>query len=172
MNKTVGFLIVCVLLAGCGNGNGLWTTKDSWYTGYPSDHPWLDEEQLKIQRECIMPVCDLRLDESITLLSNVQVLEIDLTQAQQLVGVPNLDPSKLPPSVKAESRSGKLKPYLVRAVVLWEGTGAFSAYWKDSSLWINHGCLGRRAAPMKRRPLVIFLEKKPTDVYNDVSMAE
>jgi len=117
-------------------------------------------------------VCDSRLGKSIDLLSDVQVQEIDLSQAQQLVGVPTLDPSKFLPSVNAESPSGKLKPYLVRAVVLWEGTGGFTAYWKDSSLWIHHGCLGRYAAPMKRRPLVIFLEKKPTAVYNDVSMAE
>jgi len=73
---------------------------------------------------------------------------------------------------KAEEMLGKTKPYLVRAVVLWEGTGGFDAYWKDSSLWVHHGCLGREAAPMKRRPLVIFLEKKPASVYNYVTMDE
>ena len=83
------------------------------------------------------------------------------------------DAQKYRSSAKAaEELLGKTKPYLVRAVVLWEGTGSFDAYWKDSSLWIHHGCLGRTAAPMKRRPLVIFLDKKPKSVYNNVSMAE
>lgn len=75
-------------------------------------------------------------------------------------------------ATKAEELRGKTKPYLVRAVALWEETGSFAAYWKDSSLWIHHSCLGRTAAPMKRRPLVIFLEKKPASVYNDVTMEE
>jgi hypothetical protein len=75
-------------------------------------------------------------------------------------------------AAKARALKGKVKPYLVRALYLNEGTGQFSASFKDSTLSVFHGSLGHHAVPMKRRPLVIFLEKAPTRVYVSVSMAE
>jgi hypothetical protein len=75
-------------------------------------------------------------------------------------------------AANARSLKGKLKPYLVRALYLNEGTGRFYASVKDSTLSVSHGSLGHFAVPMKRRPVVIFLEKAPTKVYVSVSMAE
>jgi hypothetical protein len=75
-------------------------------------------------------------------------------------------------AANARSLKGKLKPYLVRALYLNEGTGHFYASVKDSTLSVYHGSLGHQAVPMKRRPLVIFLEKEPTKVLVSVSMAE
>jgi hypothetical protein len=75
-------------------------------------------------------------------------------------------------AAQARSLKGKTKPYLVRGLVLSEGTGSFSACLKDPTLWVYHGCLGRHAVPMKRQPVVVFLEQEPKTVYVDVSMAE
>ena len=75
-------------------------------------------------------------------------------------------------AARARGLNGKLKPYLVRGLYLYEGTGAFSVYFRDTTLWVAHGSLGKHAVPMKRRPLVVFLEHAPTKVYVSVWMAE
>mgnify|MGYP006967014877 CR=1 FL=1 len=75
-------------------------------------------------------------------------------------------------AVHAHGLIGKLKPYLVRAVILNEGTGGYFAYWLDSALVIGHGSLGRYPVPMKRHPVIIFLEKEPTALFTEVSMAQ
>lgn len=73
---------------------------------------------------------------------------------------------------KARSLQGKLNPYLVRALVLNEPTGTFSAYMKDDELWIEHFQLERGPAPMKKHPVVIFLESQPLKVYTEILLAE
>ena len=73
---------------------------------------------------------------------------------------------------KARSVQGKLHPYLLRAVVLNEPTGSFSAYMKDDELWIEHFQLERGPAPMKKYPVVIFLESQPSKVYTEILFAE
>jgi hypothetical protein len=73
---------------------------------------------------------------------------------------------------RARSLKGKLYPYLVRAVVLNESTGTFSSYVKDDELWIMHFQLERGPAPMKKYPLVIFLENQPSKVYTEILLAE
>jgi hypothetical protein len=75
-------------------------------------------------------------------------------------------------AAKARGLKGKLKPYLVRGLYLNEGTGAFSVCFRDTTLWVAHGSLGSHAVPMKRRPLVVFLEHAPTKVYVSVSITE
>ncbi len=73
---------------------------------------------------------------------------------------------------KARNLQGKLNPYLVRAVVLNEPTGAFSAYMKSDELWIEHFQLERGPVPMKKYPVVIFLESQPLKVYTEILLAE
>jgi len=67
---------------------------------------------------------------------------------------------------------GKLKAYLVRALVLNEATGGFSVYSKGSELWIYHHSLGKEFGPIKRYPIILFLEKQPTNIYIDTGMAQ
>lgn len=73
---------------------------------------------------------------------------------------------------KARSLQGNLNPDLVRAVVLNEPTGTFLAYMKDDELWIGHFQLERGPAPMKKYPVVIFLESQPSKVYTEILLAE
>ncbi len=61
---------------------------------------------------------------------------------------------------------------LLRAVVLNEGTGAYSISVNKDSVCVHHGCLGRRPVPMKRSVVVAILPMVPEKVYVDCSMAE
>ena len=63
---------------------------------------------------------------------------------------------------------GHLKPYLVRGVVLTDGSRAgFDVYVDSARLWVEHRFRhtgSRYRPPMKRRPIVVFLERAPTSV--------
>ena len=75
-------------------------------------------------------------------------------------------------AAKARGLLGKLEPYLVRAIVLNEPAGAFSAYMKGEELWINHFQMRPGPGSMKKWPIVIFLEKQPAEVHTNISVAE
>jgi hypothetical protein len=75
-------------------------------------------------------------------------------------------------AAKYRNMKDKLKPYLVRGLVLQEATGGFSVFQEGSTLWVSHGCLGGGPTSMKRRPIIILLEQEPKVVYLSVSMAE
>ena len=161
MNRRINAIaLVCLLVAGCRTDNMLWTRRDSWHTGFPSQPPWCDDEQHEIHEQRLVPVPDVRLKEAAGLLADASIVEIDLATAQGLTGIPNLNPDELLRAAMAEAMAradkremeaqnpffathaelfreevreqraaasqaeallGKLKPYLVRAVVLWEG---------------------------------------------------
>ncbi len=72
----------------------------------------------------------------------------------------------------AKMMKGNLKPFLVRAIAFPVQTGNFSAYIKKNKLWIWFGCLGRKPYPMKRNPVIVFLEYLPEEVFIDVTIAE
>ena len=187
-----------------------WSEKDSWYTAF-STYPWGDDDSGWIFTELILPVSKSRLDNAISLLSDVPVVRLDIEQAEFILDQKNLNPEILLKVIaieddreaerlekrstqfptedfskkmenwakdhrhkaeKARSFQGKLSPYLVRAVVLNESTGTFSAYMKDAELWIMHFQLERGPAPMKKYPMVIFLENQPSKVYTEILLAE
>jgi len=66
---------------------------------------------------------------------------------------------------KAAKLSGKLKAFLIRGLVLFEGTGAFQVYAKDEVLWVVHSSLGKGPVRMTRRPVVVFLDRRPEEIY-------
>ena len=76
----------------------------------------------------------------------------------------------------ALSLLGKLKPYLVRGVVLNEGSRArFVVYLDGTELWILHPLRSADLShplPMKRRPVVVFLERPPTQVHVLMDVSE
>jgi len=75
-------------------------------------------------------------------------------------------------AVYTKALRGKLKAYLVRALVLNKETGGFSVYSKDSELWIYHHSLGNDVVSMKKSAVILFLEKQPTKIYIDAGMAQ
>jgi hypothetical protein len=70
---------------------------------------------------------------------------------------------------KARELSGKLRPFLVRGLVLFEGTGGFQVYAREKVLWVMHGSLGSGPVPLRRRPVVAFLAEAPEEVHVSAS---
>jgi hypothetical protein len=73
-------------------------------------------------------------------------------------------------ATKTRNLKGKLKTYLVRALYLNDGTGEFCACFQNSTLWMNHECLGDWSTVMQRRPVVVLLEQAPAKVYVSIGM--
>lgn len=63
-------------------------------------------------------------------------------------------------------------PYLVRALMANPATGEFRVSYQDSLVFVQHGSLGRSSSPMVKRPLVVWLESAPKEVYTSVHIAE
>jgi hypothetical protein len=62
--------------------------------------------------------------------------------------------------------------FLVRGVCMNCGTGRFEVAMVDGNLLVHHGTLGHSASGMKRRPLIVLLPHKPSEVYVSCSIAE
>jgi hypothetical protein len=58
----------------------------------------------------------------------------------------------------------KLHAYLVNAKVLFEGTGAYSAFLKEHRLALTHGSLGRGPTEPKNVAVVVFVEAELDEV--------
>jgi hypothetical protein len=74
-------------------------------------------------------------------------------------------------SLSEDSVNGGM-PYLIRGVVLNEGTGRFSIYFDATSVLVSHDSLGGQAVPMRRRAVVAVLPDAPTEVFVTCGMAE
>ena len=72
----------------------------------------------------------------------------------------------------SHSAGPRLRPFLVRAVAKYEGTGGFGADMCGTSLSIVHGSLGHSTPPSIRAPIVVFLPNLPAKVYVSWQMAE
>jgi hypothetical protein len=68
--------------------------------------------------------------------------------------------------------SPELKPYLVRAQVYFEGTGAFDIELNGQILSVTHGSLGHSTPPLRRIAIVVFVEREITEVDARASVAE
>lgn len=65
--------------------------------------------------------------------------------------------------------AGRLTPYLVRAVLVNEFTGGFTAWIHDDELWMAHGSLGEGVD--HKAPVVVFLDRAPKVIYVTASSA-
>lgn len=69
---------------------------------------------------------------------------------------------------------GRLRPFLAKAVALDESASGtflgFCARLFGDALLISHASEGDHLLSMKNVPVVIFLARKPSNVYRDVSM--
>ncbi|NKI70053.1 hypothetical protein GN109_11525 [Collimonas pratensis] len=66
----------------------------------------------------------------------------------------------------------KLKPYLFKVPVYFEGTGAFDVRLKGNVLYVFHGALGHSTPDTHLVPIVVFSERNVTDVKVDAALAE
>ncbi len=156
MRLAIGLALLA--LGGCG-GSGTsntekrvaFTVADSWHAP-PSSSVFL-----ALDKDRFASVIDTHQAEAQAALADVPVKQIGADEATRLVGHP------LP--------AGAVY-VLLRAVVLFEGTGTFSVGVSGTSVYVHHGCLGRRPASMGRKALVAVLASVPETVYASCSMAE
>ena len=149
--------LALLALGGCGGTSKTvdrvaFTVADSWYAPPPSSSVFLalDENRFASVIDTLQP-------EAQAALADVPVKSIRADEATRLVGHP------LPAGAAY---------VLLRAVVLFEGTGTFSVGVSGTSVYVHHGCLGRRPASMGRKALVAVLATVPETVFASCTMAE
>lgn len=69
------------------------------------------------------------------------------------------------PAPAAPPATGKLKPYLVRGVLLVGANGGFTAERRDDGLWIAYNGVSGTAPAALHRALVVFLPAPPAHLY-------
>jgi hypothetical protein len=74
--------------------------------------------------------------------------------------------------LKKSATLSTLRPFLARAIAKYEFTGAFDANKCGETLWIAHESLGKQTPASIPLPVVVFLNKPPTNVYVSWGMAE
>ena len=128
------------------------TRADSWYSPPPSVRGLrpLDEDRFA-------PVTPALQAEAQAGLADVSAKRVTAKEAARWVGRP--------------LAAGGVY-VLLRAVVLFEGTGKFYVGVCGRAVHVHHGCLGGRPAPMGRRALVAVLPAVPETVYVSCGMVE
>jgi hypothetical protein len=142
-----------MVLAGCGGGDRhAFTSTDSWYSPPPSVAGFT-----AVDKNNFAPVIESLQPEAQEALAASPARRVTAEQAERLAG------RQLPQGAEY---------VLLRAVALYEGTGAFVVGVQGASVHVHHGCLGRSPAPMTRKALVAVLPAVPGVVYVSCSMAE
>jgi hypothetical protein len=142
---------------GSSSATAVSTGADAWESFPPANL----RDCKSIDRSLIIPVPATQRSEAIARLKNTSFVKLTRPQAVALVGR------------QASVPAGRgLRPFLVRAVAKYEGTGAFEADMCGTSLPIVHGSLGHSTPPSIRAPIVVFLPNLPAKVYVSWQMAE
>jgi hypothetical protein len=131
--------------------------NDTWYQP-PPDQVRLRTKWTAVKRAEIVPVPSRMRPAAEQKLQKASAVKLTGTEAEELTGR------------RLSIPKGKI-PHLVRAVSVNEANAGFSANYSDTSLYITQGSLGAMPVPMKRRPLVLFLETTPGQVFLDYSIA-
>ena len=158
MKIFLNFVLMLLILAAvaCSSFNrSAWSKQDTWY--HASAEGGAGPYNLP-EIPCYVVTPEQQKNAE-SLLESVQIVEQSDMQVQQLLG-------KLPNKPKGTSF------YLVRSVVLYEGTGKYAVFYDKSVLWVTHNCLGKKPTPMKRRPLIVPLEVVPKSIYVICGMDE
>lgn len=155
MRLAIGLALLA--LGGCGGTSSTvdrvaFTVADSWHAPPPSSSVFL-----ALDKDRFASVIDTLQAEAQAALADVPFKRIHADEATRLVG--HLLPA------------GAVY-VLLRAVVLYEGTGAFHVGVNDTSVHVHHGCLGHRPTSMSRKALVAVLPSVPATVFASCAMAE
>lgn len=111
-----------------------------------------------------------RLDAAVSQLQARRQAELQ-HQEGSWTGVDN---DKLAELVRLRSRVSEAppRPFLLRAMMGFEGTGAFFASQCGSSLQVLHGSLGRSSPQSQWVPIVVLLSQTPVHIHSEISVAE
>ncbi len=132
-----------------------WTETDSWYR--ESTKQGLTPWDWIISDYFI--VSELAQAEAQSLLEENAAVGITSDQVARFLG-------------KAVQPPSGTKFFLLRGVALNESTGNFSVFYQGRLVWVYHGSLGKRPAPMKRRALIAALNSQPQEVFVTCMMDE
>lgn len=125
---------------------------DPWYFAPKNTDGW---KELKPQRSYrVKPIFVPRYTEK---LATIRFKKIEWGEAQLIVG-------------NAMEETKGYTPYLVRGLMINDGTGGFAIYQKGSAIWVSHGGLGNFRSWTKQ-PLVVILRNPPTQVYTTAETA-
>jgi hypothetical protein len=154
MGRRLGGIVALFVMAGCGvtADRRAFTSVDSWYSP-----PSSSIDFTPLDKEWFAPVEDAHQMEAQAALADVSARRVTADEAARLVGRPL-------------AAGGEC--VLLRAVVLFEGTGGFDVGVSGRAVHVHHGCLGRRPAPMGRKALIAVLPAVPETVFVSCSMAE
>jgi len=153
---------VAALLASlaCSRGPGerlAWTSVDPWYAPPP---PGLRTEAWgEVERDRIFVVPDACLGAAIDRLGEAPAALLSRPEASGILC-----------GRRTHVWSGR--PVLLRGLVLDAGAGAFSVRASGNRLSVRHRSRGRDPLPMAKRPIVVFMDDLPTEVWVSVSMTE
>jgi hypothetical protein len=125
----------------------------------------------KIQEKLDVNLKNPFVPERLTLPISDESKKRIVDQQQRMIGIYRAEIGRL------EAWRNRLHPFLVRAVVLNESrisfspsANGFSGRMFGDTFVVHHVCNGQDAVPMKNVPIVAFLERKPAQVYQSVSM--
>jgi hypothetical protein len=137
-----------------------WTSVDkSWYHPPQSDDFARFRKAAPLPDSAVIEVTPAQLARAEKVLRQAPSIGISSQRASAFVGR------------NVESVDGQ-RWYLIRAVCLNRGTGAFSVTQLGHDVLVEHGSLGRSAVPMQRQALVVRLPERPGVVFTSCSMAE
>lgn len=203
-------LFVFIVFCSTNICNGADCSSKEWLNVPKKSPPWSNQYSVPLPAELVKTVVKAKNDKALRLLGKSSVIELNLREAEDLVGLASIMPDRLVLAAYADFKamaekkeetaknplfssdmkksmldearryqdyaakikgwSGRVKPYLVRGLVLNEETGNFTVYQIDNNVWVYHASLGEKMPPTKKRPLVLFLNSKPQNVYVGVGM--
>ena len=154
-SRAISWICISFLAVGCRNpvivdvNASKGRSASEWMRTLPNDIDWaLWREPLQSSLWTVVP--DSNEMEAEVLLGTTAV--VPLTSAQLAKLVPG--------------KTAKGVPFLVRGVsATWNAEGFEIKTSSRGELWIGCARLSRRTVPIERRPLVVWLEEAPTQVY-------
>jgi hypothetical protein len=124
-----------------------WTIVDAWYRAPPPDFAWEDRRIYS----GIYEVPDARAPQAQQLLDAQPVVELEQADLRDFAGRDTLPPPGF-------------KPYLIRGVHLGR-RGHYSIALSGDAAVVMYETPVAAPSAMLKRPLVVFLPRKPGDVY-------
>ncbi len=126
--------------------------REPWYNFTPDSWAMSAEVDPKYVLTVVKP------DEAVKVLEAAPLVELDGPAVAYYTG-------------KAAAFPG-LKAYLVRGLMYFKNTGAFSVFQKGQAIFVRHDSTGDSTPAETRSAVVVFLAHRPNAIYVDCQVAE
>jgi len=140
-------LAITVLSGGCGEGSQRAALpSDSWYREI--DNP--RHEFIEYPLFLFSPVKPELIDEAVDLMNGGPLLQLSTSEARRY-------------ATDQLRTMRELRPFLIRG--LYRSQKVFRVSIADRALWVDSADDPDDTVPVKRQPLVIYIDEVPPDVY-------